>query len=360
MSERKIAVIGDGWASLHAVGFLSHAGVEVVWLPHTGARFTAPLPSLANGAAAEMWQKLAERFEVECGPFQPGSFVREFRNKAFREPKWVTVDPERRQAELQDGIWAPESRWVNLEEGRFTLSLAEIENAVREKLATAGSIKRIEGVPVIGISDEGEGASPVKVTLGSGEELWFTQVIYADRWSVLGGIAGLPKPLSFTRGREPTGVLQASFVHSNPVGAGVLEGFYGAMQKEAGEDLQRNVWGHFFDEGRRSVWTLALSPSEVEDNHEIAKKFRRMKQALDKMFTGATWMAGFQGEFLSTVRDESVLFEEAVLFTEGEAPTEPVKAPKSDRIFFLTDGYGPSSSAVQAGELLSKRFELSL
>jgi hypothetical protein len=143
-----------------------------------------------------------------------------------------------------------------------------------------------------------------------------------------------------------------------PVGAGLLESFFCLMHKEAGEEFQRNLWGSFSSDGSRSVWTVFLTASEVEDNHEIAKKLRRMKQTLDRMFAGTEWVPAGKSEFMANVHDEQVRFEEAMVFGAGEPPREILNVPKAGGVFFVTDGYGPAPALDQVVTLLGEELNL--
>src|SRR4051812_21539159 len=96
-----IAVIGDGWSALGVVGYLAHSGKSVHWIAGTGSRIQPVLPTLdaAHGSAgAAAWRDLAGKLGIETGEFQTGSYLREFRNKAFREPAWTKAPtPELRE-----------------------------------------------------------------------------------------------------------------------------------------------------------------------------------------------------------------------------------------------------------------------
>jgi hypothetical protein len=177
-------------------------------------------------------------------------------------------------------------------------------------------------------------------------------VIFCDRWSLLPKIQGLPKGLSFTRGRDPHGLLQATFNHKVPVGVGVQEGFFATMNREAGEEFDRHVWGYFSADGKQSFWTICLAANEVEDNHEIAKKLRRAKSTLDKMFTGTSWIPNADEGFMANVADEQVRFEESLIFADGQAPTETISLEGADNLHFITDGYGPVQAFEQVVRLL--------
>lgn len=358
MSSQKkssVVVVGDGWAALGAVAVLTKAGERVRWLAGSGSRLVSPLPTMEVGGelhAAAALRKIASDLGIELGDLQTGSYLREFRNKAFREPVWMKAPtPETRQETRDESLWEPERRLVPLFEGRYALTLAEIEVQLREKLLGGEfkNLKREEGVPLAAIHTEN--GAITKVSLGSGEELACERLIYADRWNALSGIEGMPKGLTFTRKREPTGVLQATFTHEAPMGMGLMEGFFGPLHREAGESFERHMWGYFTSEGTRSYWTLCMAPDEVEDNHAIAKKLRRMKNALDKMFAGSTWLPENKPEFMNNVQGEQVRFEEFILFTEGEPVREPISLDRLNGVQFLTDGYGPSMALNQLGSL---------
>lgn len=92
-STKKTVVVGDGWAALGAVGFLAQAGVQVYWIAGTGARVLAPLPTMEQGPGVLVWKELAAKLGVPCGEPETGSYLREFRNKAFREVSWTKAPP---------------------------------------------------------------------------------------------------------------------------------------------------------------------------------------------------------------------------------------------------------------------------
>jgi hypothetical protein len=310
--------------------------------------------SQGEGALALAW--IARHHGLTVADPHRGSFLREFRNKSFREPAWMKLgDIAERAAEIKDGLWVPEARFVPLEEVRFgDLSLADIEQNLRVRVLEHPRVVRQEGMPVEGILRD-EDLARWSVKFGSGEKLLADRVIYADRWSKLAGLEGLPKAVPFARGRNPSGLLQAVFRHRHPVGqAGLDCGFIGALHKEAGEDSARNVIGYFFEGGRRSVWTTFLAQDEVEDNHLIGKKLRRMKQALEKLFVGAEWCGEGAETILSTIESEYVAFEESTVCHTGAAPEACTALSSMPGVLFLTDGYGPSSAWTQALDLIRR------
>ena len=361
MTEQKpVVVVGDGWAALATVGFLAGQGKQVRWIAGTGSRMLSPLPTLeateSAARAAALWQALAAEVGVELSESQTGSYLREFRNKAFREPEWSrSPTPEARLETLKETVGAIELAIPNLFETRFSQTMAEVEEEIRNRLTgnLVPNIRRMTGVLVSAVKVEAR--KIVGLTLASGEEIEADEVIFADRWSSLPAIQGLPKPLSFMRKRGPVGILQAMFNHETPLALGVNEGFFAALPKEAGEESQRHVWGYFSADGKRSFWTVCLTHDEGEDNHEIAKRLRRMKNTLDKVFTGSSWLPEGKAEFMATlspVSGEQVRFEEAILLTEGEPVNEPITLAEIEGLSILTDGYGPSRAICQVGALL--------
>jgi hypothetical protein len=352
MSSKSIIVVGDGWAALGAVGFLASAGIDVCWIAGSGARMLAPLACLERGPGVGIWAELSQKLGIECGELKEGSFIREFRNKAFREPGWTKAPtPESRKEVRDELLWEPERRFIGAFDVRWSRSLGEIEEDFRRVLLSGifPNLKRIEGVPITGLKKEDDAIQGV--ILGSGAYVECSQLIYADRWSLLPGIEGMPKFLPFLRNREPIGVLQAMFEHEPPTGSGTLESFYASVHRESGEDIERHVWGYFFSAGNRSVWTLCLSAEQGEDNHEITKKLRRLKNALDKVFAGSGLLPEGK-DFGSTVVEERVRFVEEVIFAQGTPPEEPFQVPQLAGALFLTDGYGPYWALNQVGSAL--------
>jgi hypothetical protein len=353
---KPVIVVGDGWGALSSVAHLLSQdkgdAQEIIWLAGSVSRALSPLPTVHLGFA-----KLARHFGVEIGDRHVSNgrnaystYLREFKNKAFREPTFSKGDSI--EQALEENLWGPEQKIALLTEDRFELSAAEIEESLRAKIRAAefSHLRRIEGNAFAGVKTAD--GSVQTVVLASGEEFECERVIFCDRWSLLPKIHGLPKGLSFTRSREPHGLLQATFNHAVAVGVGVLEGFFATMNREAGEEFDRHVWGYFSADGKQSFWTICLATTEVEDNHEIAKKLRRMKSTLDKMFTGASWIPHAEKGFMANVSDEQVRFEESLIFAEGKVPTEIIGIEGAENLNFVTDGYGPANAFEQVLRLL--------
>jgi hypothetical protein len=350
MSTRKV-IIGEGWAALASlVAALEKRdeGDSLFWVPGSGGRVLSTTPSVEGEAAAAALEHMAVVLGVDLGERVAGvSFLREFRNKSFREPVWnkgadATAQRERRTAEL----WKAENALMPVSEIRWSRSLVEIEEEFRAKLMAHPAIQRREGVPIEGF--EMVDGRAVAVLFGSGEKLEADEFVYADRWSRLPGLSGLPKPLSWNRSREPMGVLQVVFTHQESIRPEVNEAFFTTMNRDSGETEDRHVVGHFYREGRESVWSTVISPEEGEDNHAIAKKLRRIKQALDKMFSQTEWSAA---AFEKTIKNEHVRYEEAIVSGHGHAPVKPHHAGKGNRhdqsLLFVTDSYGTASALEQ-------------
>src|SRR4051812_22591674 len=108
---KPVVVIGDGWAALGAVGFLALKDIPLVWISGTGAQIFSPLACLESGPGVKVWEDLCHKMGVDCGEPQQGSFIREFRNKAFREPAWTKAPTLETRLEVRnEELWAPERR----------------------------------------------------------------------------------------------------------------------------------------------------------------------------------------------------------------------------------------------------------
>jgi len=356
MSTKPVVVVGDGWAALGAVGFLVSSGIPVDWVIGTGARILPPLASLEAGPGVSFWSELAARLGVECGEMQNGTLIKEFRNKSFREPAWTRGPTSEARHELQkELLWAPEKSIVGVFDTRFGLSLAELEDQIRKALTLEKfpHLKKVEGIPVSGFKCEDNQVT--EVLLGSGDSIVCSQLVYADRWALLMGFEGMPKPVTLMRNRDPMGALQAVFRHSVPLGLGIMDSFFASLPKSPGELVEKHVWGYFTSDGFQSIWTICLSPEEIENNHEIAKKFRRLKGTLDKIFTGGGIVP--EGKMFSeTVQEEQVRFVEDLIFSPSKSkdntPVQPVRVKGMEGATFLTDGYGPSQAFYQVGMAL--------
>jgi hypothetical protein len=267
---KPIIVVGDGWSALSSVAHLlsqpnqhDTRSQEIIWVAGSVSRALSPLPTTHLGFA-----KLARHFGVELGQHHSSNgrnayatYLREFKNKAFREP--IFSKGEDREQAIVENLWGPEQKVALLTDDRFELSAAEIEESLRAKIIESefSNLKRIEGNTFSGLKiADGQVQA---IVLASGEELECSRVIFCDRWSLLPKIQGLPKGLSFTRSRDPHGLLQATFSHTIPVGVGVLEGFFATMNREAGEEFDRHVWGYFSADGKQSFWTICLTSNEV-------------------------------------------------------------------------------------------------
>ncbi len=338
---------------------------------------TSALSCLEFGAALDIYSELGRQLGVELGEYQQGSFIREFRNKAFRQPPWMKAPVPAARVQVRDEVlWAPEVRIANSVSAKFSVPMVEVEEKFREALLNRRfrNLQRIEGVPMsglqpqilnqeTGVEDEGNDAFLV-VDLANGQSIRCQQVIYADRWSLLRKLEGFPKILKFIQKRNPTAVLQAVFDHKVPVGLGVSESFYASIHKENGEEIERNLWGYFSSDGMRSFWTLCLAEEEVENNHEIAKKFRRLKSTLDRIFTGDVFIPRASerldslgrpeniAKFTANIVGEQVKLVEEAIFAAGEIVTDPVTLPQLPGVMFLTDGYGPIAAMQQVGAML--------
>lgn len=356
-------VIGNGWASMLAVGLLATKKPEmgnpanVLWLTNSGSRALAPLPFLENGTAVGVWFELARRLGISIDEPQSGHFLREFRHRSFSRAPWHKAPTREARIETRNEyVWGPEYRIAPIFESRFETSLAELEEAIRAKIAALPNVKILSGVPVVGFESLSDSSTLNAVRLASGASIAFRRAIWADRWIGLSAIEGLPKSAAFTRNREPMGILQAVFTHAEAmVDSSFQEAFFGSIHKDAGEEFNRSVWGSFFESGKKSVWTIFLSEEEGADNHSIGKKYRRLRQALDKMFTGSEWIPSGAKDFSATIVKEQLLFQEDSIFARGEAPAD---VPVLSGVQFITDAFGPSVAAESVAKALGKEFDL--
>lgn len=354
-------IIGEGWAALAAVSYLSGADESVVWISGSGSKLWAPLPASSQGVQA--WRQLARLHQLGGAndSIESGEYLREFKGKAFRPAPWAhfsDLDSQEDAHAALEGLWEGDRPLARDYAQRLSqTTLWELEAELRQALEAriqSGQIRRIEGVPVQSIETLSAHPVQVRVTLADQSEWMTDQVIYADRWFSAQPLRSLfPQGdasaiAEMVRARSPMGILQARFQHRTPIGVGVQDGICAALTREPGETNERHIWGQFAHDGMSSVWSVCFSSEESENNHEIGKKFRRMKNLLEKMFSSEPWISGssFQAELV----DEQVRFEEAFLFCERDVMNAPYQIESLPGVLFLTDGYGPGAAALQAAE----------
>ncbi|MGK5086275.1 hypothetical protein WDW86_01855 [Bdellovibrionota bacterium FG-2] len=344
-------VAGPGLAALATVGFLAASGKEVVWVSGTAPRIHPVVPGFESGDASQVWIDLLKLLGCDEGvaeSLEKGKFLREFRNKSFRAVSWEKEqDPEVRRGVRDEMLWDPERSFAALNEATFATDWMTFEKMTLDRIKGLSNVRIITGSKILGVKiEEGRLTS---VRLDSGVEITCSNLVFGDSWSGLAAIEGLPKPLPFTRKRIPHSVVQATLKHKAPIAMDSRLGFFGTLNKEAGEDFERRVWGYFSQDGLESCWTICLSETETEDNHEIVKKYRKMKNLLDKMFS-----------FLESVDSEQVRFAEDWVFGSGDAPREPFRVPEIKGVSFITDGCGLTSSFQQVRELITQELGLTL
>ena len=368
-------VVGDGWAAMATVGFLvsSFPDQPIRWLPSKGSRWLSPLPSLEADSAVYFWEELFRRFDVVCGTPYSDLSLREFKGKSFRPASWMSPEGFANREEVrQESLWEAEANLPPLSEARFGRPFSQMEIELREKILQHPAVFREEGIELTGFETDPNGGT--SLVLLNGERRLADRVIFADRWSLLSTMSGVPKPVPLLHKRELAGLLQVIFTHRRPMGADVSEGFFTSLHKDAGEDSTRHAWGHFFDEGKRSVWTVLLDSAVTEDNHEIGKKLRRMKQALERMFVGEPWLQTGEKDFFATVASEQLRFEERIwMVTQGHEDRElheSTKLKEMPGVEFMTDAYGPNRAIEMAArslgaecgmsDLLERKYEFQL
>lgn len=327
-------VLGNGWSALGVLSQSLQMGRKALWLTGTGSHYFPLLPVLSGNEAAEAGQKIFSIIQRE-GAILEGCWVREYRNKAFHIPRWVQDSEER------ENFWEAERGWLQVEQMRWEgRHWVEMESDLRQLLESSELIQKESHTVLQKITPT---ESAWRLELADGRQVSCQNVWIGDRLHALHEVEGIPRPIAFFRGRSPHGVLQVVFSHAKAQEFGWEEAIYAPLGREAGESVQRHVWGYFFDQGQRSVWTVVIAPEEAEDNHQVAKKLRKVKQALDKIFPG----------FLERIDSEQVRYEEGSLYTSGKPVREPVAMPGMPGVFLMTDGYGPSLALLQASKVSS-------
>ncbi|MBU6376228.1 MAG: hypothetical protein KGQ59_09550, partial [Bdellovibrionales bacterium] len=144
---KRLVVIGDGWAALAAlVQALEKqtADTEIFWVAGSGGRVLASVPSIEGEKAALAVERMAKVLGVDIGSRSSGlSYLREFRNKSFREPVWLKgADPNEQIQRRSTELWRAESSLMPVAESRWSKSLVEIEEEFRACLLNHPAVQR--------------------------------------------------------------------------------------------------------------------------------------------------------------------------------------------------------------------------
>lgn len=244
---QQVGIRGDSWQETLEVAARVGRGEGVVWTPGAGGRLRPVLSGVVTDAEAAAWRDACAALGVELGEWIPGDFVRIFKKSGF----------QRLDADTYASLWGPEQALLGgdaeaVAHGRFDADPIALDDGLRAALGGHANLTWV-GLP--------EKARDL-----------------ASAWA---------KP----HARLDAGALQVTFHHVSPIGVGLRETFAGPMPREANDTTPvRHVWGFFSPNGMESHFTVLLTEAELADNHQIAKKFRRLKQALNKIFVGPEWL----------------------------------------------------------------------
>lgn len=351
-----VAVLGDGWAGLGSVAFALLNGHQILWIPGTSSSLLPPTLSFSGVSETRVLSQFLEALSIEVGEPQSGDFTVEYRNKSFREPTRLGDADSSHYAGVEAVLLSsPELRFMGT-------TAFEIERKLRRLIDSkfSGQVERIEGDPLKGFEVEA-GGRVSSLSLGSGKVVRVDRVIYAADWGQLPMIEGIPKPIPLLRKRESGGAVQVLFTHKPwSEGAGSFQNYLipvvpkasgggnSGASKNRGSDLERHAVGYLIPSQSLSLWTVSLTAEELEDNHEISKRLKKLKQNLDRAFEGSDL---FGGSFSNSLLQEQVRFVEEAYFKDHQSLDRPSLIEALEGIEFLTDGYGMTASVMQVSRL---------
>ena len=353
-STKPVIVYGEGSAAVFLISQLLKKGESVVWAAGSGAKIIPVMPYLKSDLAfgALLDCNRMGQDEILENSAEVGVFHRVFRNKGFKLPTWKkTTQVANQQQNFEAAVWGPEQAFLGIHEVRMTnLTPASVEQSLRDAFETHPNIKRVPMVPVSEFEVFEQGG---KIQFANGFITEFSQFYFCDSLTELKSIPKLSTILKHQVGNVKLAncmsVLQVVFHHSVPLQQTFETGLVIPMNRDSGETFDRDVLGYFM-EPNKSVWTVFLQPSEIEENHEIMKKLRRMKQALNKAFDQPEFLPVGHKEFMSTVEKEQVRFEENHIAVHGGFK----ESKSNDDFILLTDSFGISACL----EHMAKRFEI--
>ena len=346
ISTAPIIVFGESSASVFLIQELIKQNESIFWVNGSGVRLIPVMPYVKSEKALGILLNAKRSLDPtpKTHELERGVFHRVFRNKAFKLPTWVRAANKDAQEEaFRELVWKPEQTFLGTQEFRLQgITPVQIETELRKSFETHPSIRKIQNTPIVEFEVYEQGG---KVQFADGAMTEFKQFYFCDSLSELKALPKLAPvfqyPLSGMKSNQMMNAIQVVFHHSGTLNQPTDIGFVIPLNRDAGEDFDRDVLGYFLDD-RTSVWTVFLKPSECEENHEIMKKLRKLKQALNRAFEGA--------DFLSSITEEQFRFEENCLMVEGH-----LKVSHSNMDFvLLPDSFG----FTHALDALAERFKI--
>jgi hypothetical protein len=344
-SNAPILVYGEGSSSVFLIHELIKRNERVVWVAGSSAPLLPLMPHMKSELALSTLASAADSLAVSYeSRIEKGLCHRVFKNKSFKLSNWKKASEQ---------TWIPELSLLGEDECRMEgLNPVLIEERLRASFESHPLITRVERSPVLEFEIFEEGG---KIQFAGGMLTEFKRFYFCDDPASLKAFPKLQTIFkNQMKGIKPAsrmGALQVVFHHSAPLKQAMSRGLVIPMNRESGETFDRDVLGYFV-EPTRSIWTVFLNPSECEENHEIMKKLRKLKQSLNRAFEGPEFLPEGKKEFISTVEREQVRFEDSALYTEGELQTS---ASNPDFVLFM-DGLGQT----KAMEQVARHFGLSL
>ena len=344
-------VFGDSSIAVFLISQLLKREESIVWAKGSGARLMPVMPFLksesALAAMLDSYSFLSE--EVFSHPVERGCFHRVFRNKAFKLPTFMRADNvEAQQQEFENSLWSPEQLSLGLNEFRVCgLTPALAEDALRAQFESHPEVTIVATAPVLELEIYEQGG---EIQFASGLKTPFKQFYFCDSIQELKQFPKLATVMKHQVGtikhHQRVSALQVVFTHQDEMPYPQDIGFVIPLNRDAGDEFDRDVMGYFLD-SKRSVWTVFLKADEVEENHEIMKKLRKMKQALNRAFASET---GSATEFVKTVEKEQVRFESGFLALDHKSKPSEANAD----YVVMSDSFGFS----HALEVLAERFSI--
>lgn len=352
--QTPVLVFGEGSAAVFLIAQLLKHNESIIWVKDSGSQVWPVMPyvksELALGALIDTHQIISN--EVFANPIEKGTAHRVFRNKGFKMPGWKrSSNLETQQQAFEDTVWAPEQSYLGVTELRIAgLSTMRIEQELRTALEINPAVKKVEMAPVVEFEVFEHGG---KVQFTNGFITEFKQLFYCGPLAELKAIPKLATVLKHQMAKAKTSsavsALQVVFQHSEPLAQSIETGLVIPMNRDSGETFDRDVLG-YFSEPTRSVWTVFLQADEIEENHEIMKKLRKLKASLNKAFDSPDFLPQGKKDFMATVEKEMFRFEEGFLVIEGEYKQSTANAD----FVLLNDSFG----LTYALEQIAVRFDI--
>jgi len=369
--NQKTLVIGEGLSAVCLVAQLAAKKIQVSWVKGNSIGLEPVGSFLSSAVAVESLLTLKKELGIleDDENVESGFFTKEYKNKSFKTASWFkSTEVEEQERVFKHTLSLFEQQLLSLNEFRVSGCLQDHFVSIKNALINHPFVEVNQGAEVRSI-EVIKDAQNLKIKVGFTEKfVEYDQVVFCESPSVTlsNKIIGFPHrfyPVNNVKNNADSfllmeeisvqnpafGVLQLSLDHSVQIATGFGECLVLEMHKDVGEPTEKRIIGGFYNDGYKSVWTVALEPEVIEDTHLTTKRLKKLKQALNRIFTHYEWIGEMaeKKSFTDTVAREMIrVADSAFVFKRSEELPCYSSGEESNKFLYLVEGFSLSDSLI--------------